>query len=193
MAVIRGLREPLFTDRVRTANIASMFSATTTWMTRIRPPRPHIFLLWLLLCGGCARTPCVLFLVRHAERADESHDTLLSPAGQARAQSLARLLRDAGITAIYTSQYRRSADTAAPLAAALHLRPRVLPAEDTARLARALRSERAALVVSHSHLLPGLLRALGAQAIPVDRGEYDNLFLLFSNGAGPPRLVRLRF
>jgi broad specificity phosphatase PhoE len=170
-----------------------MFSRMTTWMTRIPTPRSYILLLCLLFCAGCARTPGVLFLIRHAERADESDDTLLSPAGEARAQSLARLLKDAGITAIYTSQYRRSVDTAAPLAAALRLRPRVLPAEDTAGLARALRHERAALVVSHSHLLPGLLQALGAPAITLARGEYDNLFLLISDGAAPPRLVRLHF
>lgn len=170
-----------------------MLSRMTTWMTRIHPPGSYLLLLGLLLCAGCARTPDVLFLVRHAERADDSDDTLLSPAGEARAQALARMLRDAGVTAIYTSQYRRSVDTAAPLAAALRLRPRVLPAEDTAGLARALRHERAALVVSHSHLLPGLLKALGAPALTLGRSEYDNLFLLISNGAAPPRLVRLRF
>jgi len=47
---------------------------------------------------------------------DDSEDTPLSKAGEARAQLLARLLKDAGVTAIYTSQFQRTIKTAEPLA-----------------------------------------------------------------------------
>jgi len=46
-----------------------------------------------------------VFLVRHADRLDQSEDSPLSQAGEERAQRLASLLKDAGITAIYTSQF----------------------------------------------------------------------------------------
>ena len=70
-----------------------------------------------------------IFVVRHAERADAApgasammdSDPDLSAAGKARAQSLASMLKDAKITAIYTTRYKRTKQTAEPLAAALGL------------------------------------------------------------------------
>ena len=68
-----------------------------------------------------------VFLVRHAERADTTPgaarrwptDPDLSDAGRARAESLAAALKDAKITAIYTTEFKRTQQTAAPLAKAL--------------------------------------------------------------------------
>jgi hypothetical protein len=62
-----------------------------------------------------------VFLVRHADRLNESEDSPLSKAGEERAQRLVSLLKDAGITAIYTSPAKSSGllnKTAEPLALA---------------------------------------------------------------------------
>ncbi len=64
-----------------------------------------------------------IFIVRHAEKADATKDTDLSEAGRSRADILAKTLRDAGITAIYTSEFKRTQETAAPLAKALGINP----------------------------------------------------------------------
>ena len=53
---------------------------------------------------ACAQR--AVFLVRHADRLNESEDSPLSKAGEARAQLLASLLKDAGITAIYVTANR---------------------------------------------------------------------------------------
>ncbi len=73
-----------------------------------------------------------VIVVRHAEKADQTPDTALSAQGKARAKSLADLLRGAGVTHIITSEYLRTRDTAAPLAAALGLTIEQVPARDLA-------------------------------------------------------------
>jgi hypothetical protein len=57
----------------------------------------------------------VFFLVRHAEKVDDSEDPPLSEVGHQRAQTLVSLLRDARIERIYSSDFVRTRDTAAPL------------------------------------------------------------------------------
>src|SRR6185503_9267432 len=66
--------------------------------------------------------PITVFLIRHAEREQEPmQDPPLSKDGVARSQALARLLGNAGIKAILTSQYTRTKQTAEPLATKLGL------------------------------------------------------------------------
>ena len=81
----------------------------------------------------------VIYLVRHSDppstlNLDEILDeTPLSPSGQQRAKMLAERLKDAGITAIYASQAKRTFETAEPLAMARGLEIRVHPYDDTDR------------------------------------------------------------
>src|SRR5205823_820783 len=101
----------------------------------------------LLLAALPLRAQEAVFLVRHAEKADLSKDAALSAAGEARARALAERLREAGVTAIYTSEYRRTKQTAQPLARALGIAPREHPAGDSAGLAVLLRKEKRVLLV----------------------------------------------
>ncbi len=79
-----------------------------------------------------------LLLVRHGESepasmdapfplVDGRSDPALSPEGREQAQQVARRLAGAGLHAIYVTTLRRTAETAAPLAARLGLAPRVEP------------------------------------------------------------------
>lgn len=153
----------------------------------------------LLLCG-LARPLLAqeaIFVVRHAERADTSADSPLSPAGEARAARLAALLKDAGITRIYTTDLRRTMQTAAPLADALHLTPLALKAGDQAALLARLHAAAVhdrILVVGHSNTVPALLQALGVTpAVTLKDDEYDNVFLVVLAPGAQPRLFRFRF
>jgi phosphohistidine phosphatase SixA len=105
-------------------------------------------------------------LVRHAERDGGMGDEVgISQAGRCRADGLARMLADAGIRAIYTSESARTQQTAAPLAKKLGIQPEVVPAKDIAGLVKRLRSapEHAAiLVVGHSNTVPEIIERLGA-------------------------------
>lgn len=127
--------------------------------------------------------PATLYLVRHAEKADDgTDDPPLTDAGTARAQHLAAMLADAGIDAVYATRYRRNQETAAPLAEALGV-PVTTYAAQGAALADTLRARHAGqdvLVVGHSNTVPQLLDALvGADAYDdLSEQEYDALFVV---------------
>lgn len=138
-----------------------------------------------------------ILLVRHAERADAGGeaqtDPGLSAAGRARAVALAELLRAAKISAIYVTEYRRTQETAQPLAEKLALQPIVLPAKEIAQLVSKLREATGhVLVVGHSNTLPEIVRALGITT-PLTLGEkdYDDLFIV--RGGPEPDLLRLHY
>jgi len=155
-----------------------------------------LFALWLLAAPAIADAQEAVFVVRHAERADTSEDSLLSAAGQARAMRLAAILKDAGISQIFTTDLRRTIQTAGPVAAALTLKPIELPANDLDGLLAKLRSSairNKVLVVGHSNTVPEIVRRLGV-ATPVTIGdEYDNLLIVIPREGSTASLVRLRY
>jgi phosphohistidine phosphatase SixA len=107
-----------------------------------------------------------------------SKDAALSPAGEARARALAAKLRDAGVTAIFTTQLQRTKATAQPLADSLKIAPVVHPADDTTGLVALLHKERGrTLVVGHSNTLPEIAAAYGMKLSVAD-DEFDGLFVL---------------
>jgi broad specificity phosphatase PhoE len=162
----------------------------------IRLVRAFVVFCWIAAPGVCAAQEAI-FVVRHAERADASADSELSPAGEARAARLAAMLKDAGVTRIYTTELKRSIQTVAPLAAALHLTPTVLEADDHKALlakVRAASPRDRLLIVGHSNTLPKVLAALGVKpAITIADTEYDNLFVVIPRAGAAPRLLRLRY
>src|SRR5262249_18689407 len=84
--------------------------------------------------GSCTLAPAMeLLLIRHAlplrvERDDGAPaDPPLAPSGCAQAQRLASALAGERLAAVYASPLRRARETAAPLAAARGLAPRIEP------------------------------------------------------------------
>jgi phosphohistidine phosphatase SixA len=135
--------------------------------------------------------------VRHAERADQSSDSALSPTGVARAERLARMLKDAGITHLFTSEFRRTRDTAVPLAGMVHMKTEQLPAGNTQALVEkvsALGAHDRVLIVGHSNTVPEILRLLHvAQPLTIADEEYDNLFVVVPHATAAPTLLRLKY
>jgi broad specificity phosphatase PhoE len=161
-----------------------------------------LLLCALLLLGtaGIAQAQTTVILVRHAEKIDESRDPLLSETGQQRAAALRSALEHGGVSRIYVTQYRRTADTAAPLAALLGIAPTVVEAaaggaEAHARaVAERIRADGAGtvLVVGHSNTVPAIIAALGGPAVVIGDEEYHHFFVLQLNGAGV-QLFRSRY
>jgi broad specificity phosphatase PhoE len=138
-----------------------------------------------------------IYVVRHAERADQSADSPLSAEGVGRSYKLRDLLKEAGVNTIFTSELRRTIETAAPLAAATHLTTRQMPAADTAALAAAIAASGPrdrVLVVGHSNTVPALLAALHVDgAVAIADSDYDNLFIVVPQKEGRPVLLRLKY
>ena len=152
-----------------------------------------------LLTTATAAAQRSVFLVRHAERADggaagmNTSDPDLSDAGKARAQSLAAALKDAGIAAIYVTEFKRTQQTAAPLAAALGVQATVVPSKDMAALIGKLKGSGGnALVVGHSNTVPEVIKQLGI-ADPVTLADTDYDFMFVVTPGSPPSLLRLHY
>lgn len=149
--------------------------------------------------------PITVLLLRHAERAvAPADDPPLTPAGIERAHALVSVAGNAGVRAIFTTQYVRSVQTAKPLAHHLRITPTVMvvdPADPEAyaqELVASIRSasqETPVLVVSHTNTIPMIVAALGAAAIPpVSEAEFDKLFFIEApKRSGRARIVQARY
>jgi phosphohistidine phosphatase SixA len=131
--------------------------------------------------AGGANDHYTLYLVRHAEKlADDGDDPGLTTEGLHRSQQLANWLHDRGVTDIWSSDYRRSRDTAGPLASALGRELMLYDPHDLPALATELRKNgRNALVVGHSNTTPELARLLCECLVSdMDDSDYDQLMLI---------------
>jgi len=151
----------------------------------------------LLTAASHAVAQQAVIVVRHAEKADQSDDTALSAKGRARAKALADLLRAAGVTHIITSEFRRSQETAAPLAKALGLTAEQVPARDlpalVARL-HALDPASIVVIVGHSNTIPPMLAVLGwPNTLDLHDGDYDDVFVLAPHPGQRASMVRLKY
>src|SRR6266513_6190623 len=150
-------------------------------------------LVFVSVSMGSAAQPVVV-IVRHAEKAsDGGNDPELSSAGRARADALARILKDSGITAIFTSEFKRTQETAAPIATSIGITATVVPAKDTAALVAKLHQLNGnALVVGHGDTISNIVKALGINS-PVNIPDEDYSELLIVTLGDKPHLFRLHY
>lgn len=136
-----------------------------------------------------------VILIRHADTdGGTATTTALNAAGLARAETLRRVLADAGIAVIFVSSTRRSQQTAELLAGGLHIVPEVIGGDDLVATVApivaaigALPADSTALVVGHSNTVGRIIGELGGPAIP-SITTFDNLYVLTGN-----RLTHLHY
>jgi broad specificity phosphatase PhoE len=140
----------------------------------------------------------LIILVRHAEKACTlADDPPLSQAGEKRAEDLAVVLDGAKVKHIITTDFRRTNETAKPLAQTLGLHPVMIKLKDkdvNSHIGQVVDAIHAldsgtVLVVGHTTTIPAIIARLGGPKIgEILESEYSNLFVLV--GDSEPRLVR---
>lgn len=145
-------------------------------------------LLGLLLFAGLAAPapPQTIFVMRHLNTPAGASDPDLLPEGQRRAALLAHWFRQGERpVAIYVTDYRRTRQSAAPLAAALHLTPIVYNPADTPALIARVRAEHGnVLVIGHSNTVPDIVAALGgARPQPLGHDDFGDIWRVAADGA----------
>src|SRR5947199_3157683 len=112
------------------------------------------------------RPVTTVILIRHAEKVIDPNnaDPDLSPAGQARAQELVRMFGDAGINAIYATQYKRTQQTVKPLADRLGLTINQVKAKNTGDLLAPIRAQHSGqtiFIAGRNNTVPEIIAAAG--------------------------------
>jgi 2,3-bisphosphoglycerate-dependent phosphoglycerate mutase len=155
--------------------------------------RSRILLILLIAClTACTTAPAskdnyTLYLVRHAEKqADGSRDPELTEAGTQRSENLARWFEDKDIRDIWSSDYKRTRDTAKPTLSKLGLKLKIYDAHDLSALSETLLSnQNNALIVGHSNTTPELARLLcNCEIEDMDESEYDRLIVISIDNSG---------
>ena len=175
---------------------------------RRRRRRLQVIVIYTAIAVGLAwffesqATTTVIF-VRHAEKAElPADDPPLSDAGKLRVEELTRQLVKAdvvqGIDAVYATPYRRTVETAKPVADALGLPVNSYDAADTeAVMERIVKQHKGKiiLVVGHSNTLPALIGNMGAskKVPPIADDEYDNIYIVSIPWFGKTKTIRLRY
>ncbi len=115
-----------------------------------------------------------VYLVRHAEK-QKGDNPGLTEAGHARAEALKDLLLDKGVTHIYSTNYKRTLETAKPLAAALGLDVNIYDGHDLPTFSKQIHNLPGVhLVVGHSNTTPQLASYISGQKLnPMPETEYN--------------------
>ena len=146
-----------------------------------------------------ARPVTTVIIVRHAEKNIEPNnpDPDLSPAGQARAQEIARMFGDAGVQAIYATQYKRTQQTVTPLASRLGLPIVSVDAKQSSELTRRILSNnrgQTVFVAGHNNTAPEIVNLLSGENYPqIPESEYDNMFIVTIYRFGKAKVLKVKY
>lgn len=161
-----------------------------------------IILLILFMVTPVFAADTVVVVVRHAEKStDDPKDPSLSEQGIARANKLAEVLKDAGVKAVYTTQYKRTQQTGLPTATQSGLQVEVRPAtkenaksysSDLLREIQKKHKGQTVLVVGHSNTVPEIVKDItGLDVTAIGENEFDRVYLITLGKK--PRLVSVTY
>lgn len=159
-----------------------------------------ILLVCALQVSGltAAQVPTTFILVRHAEKVqDGSKDPELSAEGQARALRLATLLQHTVIHAIYSTPFKRTQNTVAPLATSKGVNVNPYEGAKPEEIDRMLKQHPGGtvLLVGHSNTIPAVANYLtGQNSIKnFEDAEYGHVLIVTLVEKGKANLTWLTY
>lgn len=153
-----------------------------------------LVVLLFISCTAFAQTTTI-WVVRHAEKATTpADDPDLTPEGRARAAALAKQLKREKIAAVFTTPYKRTAETGEPTFKKANLRElQIYNPSDLAAFAKQVLQDyagKSVLVVGHSNTVIPTIQAFGA-AKPFDTLDDEDYDQLFKVTIGPDKKAKL--
>lgn len=141
-----------------------------------------IIVLSLCLVAPTFAQKKTIIIVRHAEKADSSQDPELSAEGKQRAERLAKIVRKYKPGAIYSTDFKRTRETAAPIAARRKLQVQTYDPRKQNELVDGMMKSKTKrfLIVGHSNTVPGLANSLGKKELfkNLDETEYGAIWIV---------------
>jgi phosphohistidine phosphatase SixA len=174
-------------------------------------PKNKPMLIWItlfaILCAATVfgqsspsdQSLTTIIFIRHAEKKVEpdNPDPDLSPAGEARAQEIARMFANSGVNAIYATQFKRTQQTVKPLADKLGIQVTQVPAKNSGEVVKQIREQhmrKLIFVAGHNNSVPEMIAALGGPKFPlIPETEYDNLYILTITSEGKAKLIKMKY
>jgi len=162
--------------------------------------KKFLVILFLLVSTlSYSQETTTFILVRHAEKAsDGTSDPALTDAGIARANNLFALLKQAEITAIYSTNYKRTKMTVAALAKAKEMEVTTYDPKKLKEFSLDLLKENAGgtvVISGHSNTTPTLANLLlGAETFKqFEDSDYGNLIIISTSSSASPKLLHLKY
>ncbi|HIB02665.1 MAG TPA: hypothetical protein EYO34_04815 [Candidatus Marinimicrobia bacterium] len=128
--------------------------------------------------------PSVVYLIRHAEKMiiPGEDDPDLTSEGFERAEALALAMSTIEAGAVYSSQYKRTQQTVAPLTKAWSVEAVVISADDPEKQIDVLfknNCDQNVVIAGHSNTLPGLIELLVIpEKITIEDDQYGDLYVV---------------
>lgn len=131
------------------------------------------FVILLSTAASAQQAITTFIVVRHAEKSmtESTPDPSLSPEGEARANRLAALLKEVKVSAIYSTNYKRTKNTVAQVATANAITIQDYRAFKETDIDEIIKKHAGGTVViaGHSNTVPGIVNLL------IGKEEYKNL------------------
>lgn len=154
-----------------------------------------------IICFSTPAKKTIVYIVRHSEKvttnADDDNPDL-NGTGKQRAKDLATMLKNEKFDVIFSTKYKRTRQTAAPLAQQYGLPIATYNAHDFKGMAGIIRSNysgQVAMIIGHSNTVLELVKAFGAKP-PIEKltdDDYDLLFKITIGTNGKSKLTTVRY
>ena len=137
-----------------------------------------------------------VFVTCHAEKADASRDAELSDTGRSRAAYLAKLLQDADVEYVHSTDFKRTKATANPTAELMNAKVNLYAPSALPDLVAEIRRKRGRhLVVGHTNTVLKTVELLGGEpGFTIEEGsEFDRLYVATVSARGEVTAILMRY